>query len=158
MPGLAVRTDTASPSAAHIGFGSDLAYLERPPTSSSVVFELKNHRMSARPSFEAIEQLLRATIDGWSASLCRQRLSDVNSLVIWKEELSPSSAGHSREDWLRKMFEAWAKIDQAATEEDVLDWDAFLGTPPSRPATTLRAKLKYVGRSNPIAAVDPWAE
>lgn len=43
-------------------------------------------------------------------------------------------------------------------EEDILNWDAAIGTPPPRPSGTLRVKLKYTGRSKPIPIEEPWAE
>ena len=35
-------------------------------------------------------------------------------------------------------------------EEDILNWDAAILTPPPRPSGTIRVKLKYKGRSKPF--------
>ena len=35
-------------------------------------------------------------------------------------------------------------------EEDILNWDAAIVTPPPRQSGTIRVKLKYKGRSKPI--------
>ena len=43
-------------------------------------------------------------------------------------------------------------------EEDILNWDVAIATPPPRPSGTIRVKLKYTGRSKPIPVEDPWAE
>ena len=43
-------------------------------------------------------------------------------------------------------------------EEDILNWDAAIVTPPPRQSGTIRVKLKYKGRSKPIPAEDPWEE
>ena len=43
-------------------------------------------------------------------------------------------------------------------EEDVLDWDAAIVTPPPRPSGTIRVRLIYKGRSKPIPAENPWEE
>ena len=43
-------------------------------------------------------------------------------------------------------------------EEDLLNLDAVVVTPPPRQSGTIRVKLKYVGRSKPIPLEDPWTE
>lgn len=43
-------------------------------------------------------------------------------------------------------------------EEDILNVDAVIATPPPRQSGTIRVKLKYMGRSKPIPAEDPWEE
>ena len=43
-------------------------------------------------------------------------------------------------------------------EEDILNVDAVIVTPPPRQSGTIRVKLKYMGRSKPIPAEDPWEE
>lgn len=35
-------------------------------------------------------------------------------------------------------------------DEDVIDWDVAITSPPSRPSGTIRVKLKYKGRSKPF--------
>lgn len=43
-------------------------------------------------------------------------------------------------------------------EEDMLDWDAHIETPPlPRRSGTVKVRFKYVGRSKPIPIDDPWA-
>ena len=44
------------------------------------------------------------------------------------------------------------------TEEDLLDWDAAIITPPPRPSGTIRVKLKYEGRSKPLPVENFWEE
>ena len=44
------------------------------------------------------------------------------------------------------------------TEEDLLDWDAAITTPPPRPSGTIRVKLKYKGRSKPFPPENFWEE
>jgi hypothetical protein len=44
------------------------------------------------------------------------------------------------------------------TEEDLLDWDAAIITPPPRPSGTIRVKLKYKGRSKPFPPENFWEE
>ena len=43
-------------------------------------------------------------------------------------------------------------------EDDFLDWDAHIGTPPPRPSGTIRVKLKYKGRRKPIPIENFWEE
>ena len=43
-------------------------------------------------------------------------------------------------------------------EQDILDWDAAIVTPPPRPSGTIRVKLIYKGRSKPMPVEDPWEE
>ena len=43
-------------------------------------------------------------------------------------------------------------------EDDLLDWDAHIGTPPPRPSGTIRVKLKYKGRRKPIPVENFWEE
>ena len=43
-------------------------------------------------------------------------------------------------------------------EEDILNWDVSIVTPPPRPSGTIRVKLKYKERSKPIPIENPWAE
>ena len=43
-------------------------------------------------------------------------------------------------------------------EEDILDWDAAIVTPPPRRSGTIRVRLIYKGRSKPMPVEDPWAE
>jgi hypothetical protein len=43
-------------------------------------------------------------------------------------------------------------------EEDLLDWDAHIETPPPpRRSGTIKVRFKYIGRSKPIPINDPWA-
>lgn len=42
----------------------------------------------------------------------------------------------------------------AYDEEDILNWDAAIVTPPPRQSGTIRVKLKYMGRSKPIPVDD----
>jgi hypothetical protein len=43
-------------------------------------------------------------------------------------------------------------------EEDLLDWDAAIITPPPRPSGTIRIKLRYKGRSKPFPIEGFWEE
>ncbi len=43
-------------------------------------------------------------------------------------------------------------------EEDLLDWDAAITTPPPRRLGTVRVKLKYKGRSKPFPVENFWEE
>ncbi|MCE2412764.1 hypothetical protein J4G07_02060 [Candidatus Poribacteria bacterium] len=43
-------------------------------------------------------------------------------------------------------------------EEDILNLDAVIVTPPPRRSGTIRVKLIYKGRSKPIPVEDPWEE
>ena len=43
-------------------------------------------------------------------------------------------------------------------EEDLLDWDAAIVTPPPRPSGTIRVRLIYKGRSKPFLAENFWEE
>lgn len=43
-------------------------------------------------------------------------------------------------------------------EEDILDWDAAIVTPPPRPSGTIRVRLIYKGRSKPMPVENPWEE
>lgn len=42
-------------------------------------------------------------------------------------------------------------------EEDILDWDVAIVSPPPRPSGTIRVKLKYGGRSKPLP-IDNFGE
>lgn len=41
-------------------------------------------------------------------------------------------------------------------EEDILDWDTAIVTPPPRPSGTIRVRLIYKGRSKPMPVENPW--
>ena len=43
-------------------------------------------------------------------------------------------------------------------EEDILDWDAAIITPPPRPSGTIRVRLIYKGRSKPLPVENFWEE
>ena len=43
------------------------------------------------------------------------------------------------------------------SEEEVLNWDVAIEVPPPRPSGTIRARLKYKGRSKPMPIENPWA-
>ncbi len=43
-------------------------------------------------------------------------------------------------------------------EEDILNWDAVIVTPPPRPSGTIRVRLIYKGRSKPIPVENFWEE
>ncbi len=43
-------------------------------------------------------------------------------------------------------------------EEDILNVDAVIVTPPPRQSGTIRVKLKYMGRSKPIPVDNPSEE
>ena len=43
-------------------------------------------------------------------------------------------------------------------EEDILNWDAAIVTPPPRQSGTIRVKLKYKGRSKPFPVENFWEE
>ena len=43
-------------------------------------------------------------------------------------------------------------------EEDILNSDAAIVTPPPRRSGTMRVKLIYKGRSKPMLIEDPWEE
>ena len=43
-------------------------------------------------------------------------------------------------------------------EEDILDWDAAIVTPPPRPSGTIRVRLIYKGRRKPIPAENLWED
>ena len=40
--------------------------------------------------------------------------------------------------------------------EELLDWDAFIKVPPSRPSGTLVVSLEYGGTGKPTPLPDPW--
>ena len=41
-------------------------------------------------------------------------------------------------------------------EEDILNWDAAIVTPPPRRSGTIRVRLIYKGRRKPIPVENPW--
>ena len=43
-------------------------------------------------------------------------------------------------------------------EEDILNWDAAIITPPPRPSGTIRVRLIYKGRSKPMPIENFWEE
>ena len=43
-------------------------------------------------------------------------------------------------------------------EEDLLNWDPAIVTPPPRRSGTIRVKLKYKGRSKPFPIENFWEE
>ncbi|RKU09605.1 hypothetical protein C6503_20855 [Candidatus Poribacteria bacterium] len=43
-------------------------------------------------------------------------------------------------------------------EEDILNWDAAIVTPPPRPSGTIRVRLIYKGRSKPMPVGNFWEE
>ena len=43
-------------------------------------------------------------------------------------------------------------------EEDILDWDAAIVTPPPRPSGTIPVRLIYKGRSKPFPIENFWEE
>ena len=43
-------------------------------------------------------------------------------------------------------------------EEDILNWDAAIVTPPPRRSGTIRVRLIYKGCRKPIPVENPWEE
>ena len=43
-------------------------------------------------------------------------------------------------------------------EEDILNWDVAIVTPPPRRSGTIRVKLRYKGRSKPFPTENFWEE
>ncbi|MYA70524.1 hypothetical protein F4009_17390 [Candidatus Poribacteria bacterium] len=43
-------------------------------------------------------------------------------------------------------------------EEDILNWDAAIVTPPPRSSGTIRVRLIYKGRSKPMPVENFWEE
>lgn len=43
-------------------------------------------------------------------------------------------------------------------EDDLLNWDAHIGTPPPRPSGTIRVRLIYKGRRKPMPVENFWEE
>ena len=43
-------------------------------------------------------------------------------------------------------------------EDDLLNWDVAIVTPPPRPSGTIRVRLIYKGRSKPMPVKNPWEE
>lgn len=43
-------------------------------------------------------------------------------------------------------------------EEDLVDWDVWLASPPPRPERTITVRLEYVGRDTPLPIHDPPEE
>jgi hypothetical protein len=43
-------------------------------------------------------------------------------------------------------------------DDDILDWDAVIRTPPPRSAGKIQVQLRYRGRGKPLPVDDPWAD
>lgn len=48
------------------------------------------------------------------------------------------------------------RLASAPEEQEMLDWDAHIETPPPRPSRTIKVKLVYTGRSKPIPSDNPY--
>ena len=46
----------------------------------------------------------------------------------------------------------------AADDEEILDWDVVIPTPPPRSAGKIPVQLRYLGRGKPLPVEAPWAE
>jgi len=58
----------------------------------------------------------------------------------------------------KNMYRALIGPRIGEEDEDLLDWDAHIETPPPpRQSGTIKVRFKYVGRSKPIPIEDPWA-
>jgi hypothetical protein len=44
-----------------------------------------------------------------------------------------------------------------ADDEEILNWDVVIPTPPPRSAGKIRVELRYAGRGRPLPVDDPWA-
>jgi hypothetical protein len=49
------------------------------------------------------------------------------------------------------------EVTPTAEEMDILNDDVMIVVAPDRPCGTIRVRLVYAGRSEPIPADDPWA-
>lgn len=43
-------------------------------------------------------------------------------------------------------------------QEDILNWDAIIATPPPQQSSTIRVKLIYEEPSKPMPVENPWEE
>jgi len=79
-------------------------------------------------------------------------LETENSTELTKSE--PQKQENFISDVARESFVPVVK----AEEENILDWDAYIDTPPPpRRSGTIKVRFKYMGRSKPIPIDDPWA-
>lgn len=80
-----------------------------------------------------------------------QNTSSCNRLSVYQEirfRITQEFA-NTQQEYLESFF---------YDEEDLLDWDAAIITPPPRPSGTIRVKLKYKGRSKPFPFENFWEE
>jgi hypothetical protein len=47
---------------------------------------------------------------------------------------------------------------ESADSPDILDWDACIETPPPRPSGTIKVRLHFRGRDEPIPIDGPWED
>lgn len=80
-------------------------------------------------------------------------------------DLTTENETRIHRDYERELLETQRSVLAASitpaiheAEEDLLDWDAHIETPPPpRRSGTIKVSFKYVGRSKPIPIDDPWA-
>lgn len=76
----------------------------------------------------------------------------IASLELSFEDEVVNDMTHELADIQQERFES------SFYDEDLLDWDAAIITPPSRPSGTIRVKLKYKERRKPSPFDDYWEE
>ena len=88
-------------------------------------------------------------------------ISNINSTQNINESistyLSTVSGYGAYTEKISEIKKAFFQIEPAfSLDEDILDWDARIETPPSTRTRKIKVKFKYIGRSKPIPIDDPW--
>ena len=90
-----------------------------------------------------------------SSCIIRLHSSLTSVKIVYKtsceHSMKNTACKHNREKTKQRL--AFPVYD----EEDILDWNAAIITPPPRPSGTIRVRLIYKGRRKPMPVENPWA-
>ena len=141
---LNVYTNTSATISKDITFFSFFDEVEKPDGSQLFWFTTGTTSEGIIPSFDVRENPRGSEFPTQNTSASRELSFDAEIESGITQELADSRV---------QPFEFLSY-----TEEDLLDWDAAITTPPPRPSGTIRVKLKYKGRSKPFPTENFWEE
>lgn len=166
MPEAVIQISTDAASAAAEPWDSSRLIAVLSPLSKEAQWseqQLKSDLTTPKTSDIDVTMTLRNTVPRWIYSFqVKNEASgitkpELNANWFCERELFFTQGNYKRtENIVRTLLEYRARYLLPADSQDILDWDAWIKTPPKRPSGKIRVKLKYTGRSKPIPIDCPW--
>jgi hypothetical protein len=75
-----------------------------------------------------------------------------SNVIVQKDLIHPDNTEHDQ------LSESVDLQPGPIDEEDLLDWNVWLDSPPPRPERTIVVRLEYAGRDAPRAVNTSWEE